>query len=109
VQERLKRPELRVYRIGDAFFSFLIRSPDLDYRERNRVQLEFATAPAGLETKLGALTDALGLDFAAADFMLSKRDDYCFLEINTQPMFSAFDAAAGGRLCDAIIDHLMVD
>jgi hypothetical protein len=109
VQERLKRPELRVYRIGDAFLSFLIRSPDLDYRERNRVRLEFATAPTGLETKLRSLTDALGLDFAAADFMRNTRGDYCFLEVNTQPMFAAFDAAAGGRLCDAIIDHLTRD
>jgi len=106
VQERLRRPELRVYRIGDAFISFLLRSPDIDYRERNRVRLEVAKAPAEVETGLQKLTDALGLDFAAADFMLDKSGDYRFLEVNTQPMFSAFDAVAGGRVCDAIIDHL---
>ena len=31
---------------------------------------------------------------------------YRFLEVNTQPMFAAFDKVAEGRLCDAIIDHL---
>ena len=37
VQRKLMRPEMRVYRIGDAFISFHLTSPDLDYRERNRV------------------------------------------------------------------------
>jgi hypothetical protein len=26
--------------------------------------------------------------------------------VNSQPMFAAFDQVSGGRLCDAIIDHL---
>jgi glutathione synthase/RimK-type ligase-like ATP-grasp enzyme len=106
VQERLKRPEMRVYRIGDVFIAFLLHAKEVDYRELNRVRIEPAKASAEIETKLRALTDALGLDFAAADFMLNKQNDYCFLEVNTQPMFSAFDAVAGGRICDAIIDHL---
>ena len=48
------------------------------------------------------------LDEAAADFM---RDDatgeWCFLEVNSQPMFAAFDDVCDGRLCDAMIDHLL--
>ena len=39
--------------------------------------------------------------------MRNKDGAYCFLEVNTQPMFAAFDAVIGGRLCDAIIDHLV--
>jgi hypothetical protein len=107
VQGQLKRPEMRVYRVGDAFISFLIHSQDLDYREHNRVRLEHVRAPKGIESGLRRLTDKLGLDFAAADLMLNKRNEYCFLEVNTQPMFSAFDAVANGAICDAIIDHLM--
>jgi hypothetical protein len=38
--------------------------------------------------------------------MLDRDREYRFLEVNTQPMFAAFDKAADGRLCDAIIDHL---
>ena len=53
------------------------------------------------------LCDRLGLDFAAADFMRGPRGKGLhFLEVNSQPMFTAFDQACGGKLCDAIIDHL---
>jgi len=107
VQSKLGRPELRVYRIGDEMISFHLTSRDLDYREHNRVKLTVAMAPRGIQRKLRALTDRLALDFAAADFMRNRKGEYCFLEVNTQPMFAAFDQVAGGRLCDAIIDHLM--
>lgn len=106
VQRKLDRPEMRVYRIGDEFISFHLASPDLDYRERNRVKLSVATTPHKIKTRLRALTDLLRLDFAAADFMLDGSGEYRFLEVNTQPMFAAFDKVADGRVCDAIIDHL---
>jgi glutathione synthase/RimK-type ligase-like ATP-grasp enzyme len=107
VQRKLSRPELRIYRIGERFLAFNLASPDLDYREHNRAKLTPATAPRHIQAKLRALTDRLGLDFAAADFMRDARGEYCFLEVNTQPMFAAFDQVAEGRLCDAIIDHLL--
>jgi len=107
VQRKLARPEMRVYRIGDDIISFHLASRDLDYREHNRVKLTMAKAPRKLERSLRALTDRLGLDFAAADFMRDAHGQYCFLEVNTQPMFAAFDKVADGRLCDAIIRHLM--
>ena len=106
VQNRLKRPELRVYRIGRAFFGFHLHSDDVDYRERNRVRLDFVAPPPDVVTKLRALTDRLRLDFAAADLMPDAKGRLHFLEVNSQPMFAAFDAVAGGALCDAIIDHL---
>jgi hypothetical protein len=106
VQNKLLRPELRVYRIGDALFGFALTSPDLDYRARNRSRLKVARVPAALAGKYVALCDDLGLDFAAADFMRDPDGGHCFLEVNSQPMFAAFDAVSGGRLCDAIVDHL---
>jgi glutathione synthase/RimK-type ligase-like ATP-grasp enzyme len=107
VQRKLGRPEMRVYRIGDEFIAFNLTSPDLDYREHNRVKLTVAKAPRAIQTGLRRLTDLLNLDFAAADFMLDRERAYRFLEVNTQPMFAAFDKVADGRVCDAIIDHLM--
>lgn len=107
VQRKLARPEMRVYRIGGEIISFHLASRDLDYREHNRVKLSVTKAPRKIEARLRALTDQLGLDFAAADFMRNPRGEYCFLEVNTQPMFAAFDKVADGRICDAIIDHLL--
>lgn len=107
VQPRLLRPELRVYRIGAVFFGFSLASPDLDYRSHQRVRLKAVRVPRDLRDGLGRLCDELGLDFAAADFMRDPGTrEFHFLEINSQPMFAAFDEVAGGALSDAIIDHL---
>jgi hypothetical protein len=106
-QPKLDRPELRVYRIGKTVLGFSLDSPDLDYRTRQKVTLAPARVPPPLARSLVALCDAIGLDFAAADFMCDPETGaFVFLEVNSQPMFAAFDAVCDGRLCDAIIDHL---
>jgi hypothetical protein len=107
VQPRLRRPELRVYVIGETLIGFQIDSPDLDYRERHQVRLKERKVPHRLGTRLVALRRELGLDFAAADFMRSPEGDWLFLEVNSQPMFAAFDSIVAGRLSDAIIDWLL--
>lgn len=107
VQPRLLRPELRVFRVGDELIGFSLRSPDLDYRAALRSRLKPARVPKALGDKFYAFCSAVGLDFAAADFMRDPRGgEHRFLEVNSQPMFAAFDAVCGGRLCDAIIDAL---
>jgi glutathione synthase/RimK-type ligase-like ATP-grasp enzyme len=107
VQPRLNRPELRVYRIGNVLLGYSLTSPDLDYRMHQRVKLKPARVPKSVARPLVALCDGLELDFAAADFMRDpKSGEFVFLEVNSQPMFAAFDKVSGGKLCDAIIDHL---
>jgi len=106
-QPRLKRPELRVFAVGGKLFGIALSSPDVDYRENNNVTLKPAPVPAGVARGLRKLCSVLGLDFAAADFMLDGAGRHTFLEINTQPMFLAFDQALGGKISDAIIDHLL--
>ncbi len=107
-QPQLQRPELRLYRIGERLFGFWLESPDLDYREHHNAQIRPAEIPAGLARRMIRLSDALGCDFAAADFMHQPGTDrLCFLEINTQPMFAAFDKTVDGGISDAIIDYLL--
>ena len=107
VQPQLRRPELRVYRVGDALIGFSLSSPDLDYRAALRSRLKPARVPKALGENFHVFCSAIGLDFAAADFMRDpKSGEFRFLEVNSQPMFAAFDKVADGRLCDAIIDHL---
>lgn len=107
VQLRLIRPEVRLYRVGDRLFGFEVVSDQLDYREDKAVRVRPYTVPDALEAGFIRLCDALGLDFAAADFMQDKDGDFVFLEVNTQPMFAAFDRAVEGRLIDAMIDALI--
>ncbi len=108
VQEELVPPEVRVFRIGEKFFAFDVSSPDLDYREHQNVKLEaLAEVPQALAGPLRLLSDELGLNFAAADFKTCPRSGrLIFLEINTSPMFAAFDRAARGALTGAMADWL---
>lgn len=106
VQPRLQRPEMRFYRIGARIIAFRLNSPAIDYRSTRDVEITAADVPASIGGNLLRLCDRLALDFAAADFMEDQNGGLQFLEINSQPMFTAFDRAVDGRICDAIIDEL---
>lgn len=107
VQERLVPPDVRVYRVGERLLPFRIVSDVLDYRTSPRTRVEETEVPETILHQVRALTDAVGLDFAAVDLKASAdTGELVFLEVNTGPMFSAFDAASDGRLCGAMIDVL---
>lgn len=109
VQQRLVPPELRVYAIGGDYFGFNLVSPELDYRTNQNCRVEYVPiVPREVSVGLGRLLERLGLDFAAADFKTCPDSGrLMFLEVNTGPMFAAFDSAADGQLCDAMVSALM--
>jgi hypothetical protein len=106
-QPKLRRPELRVFVIGARLLACALSSDNVDYRNDKKVALKPAEVPKDVARGLLKLCRMLGLDFAAADLMLDRDGRYRFLEINTQPMFVAFDIVLDGAICDAIIDHLV--
>lgn len=107
LQRRLVPPDLRIFRVGAAWFAFELRGHDVDYRAAARVEIEPVAASEELTRPLATLMDGLGIDFGAADFKRSVDSGrFAFLEINSAPMFAAFDLRISGALCDAIIDRL---
>lgn len=108
VQPELVPPELRVYRIGTEWHSFVVRSDALDYRTSSATTVEYVGAPpAQLRQSLETLLDRLGLAFAAADFKTcGQTGDLLFLEVNTAPMFDAFDRRASGAISRDIARYL---
>lgn len=103
VQERLVPPELRVYRIGDRFVSFHIIADALDYRTARDARVERTRNDPRLIAKLTKFMDAQQLEFGAADFKQCPRTRrMLFLEVNSGPMFAAFDAASDGAVSRAI-------
>lgn len=108
VQEKLTYPEVRVFRAGPWLFAFRIENTQLDCRVNPAsMRLDHIPVPAGLEGPMHALTERLGLDYAAADFKTCpKTGALKFLEINTMPMLTGYDDACGGRLSDAMALHL---
>jgi hypothetical protein len=108
VQSRMRVPDLRVYRVGSDFLSFTLHSDALDYRTRTDVVVKSSRNPTeAVLRRLEQLTDLAGLDFAAADFRRSPdSSEWVFLEVNSGPMFAAFDVAAKGRLTSSMVRHL---
>lgn len=108
VQEKLSYPEFRIYLIGGRVLAFRVTAGGIDSRvapDARIVPFASADLDAGLVSGLAALADESGVDFCAFD--LKTRDGApCLLEMNTDPMFAAYDRIAGGALSDAILDFL---
>ena len=84
-------------------------SPELDYRATQNCRVEFIEEFPNRELTgvLGKLLSQLGLDFAAADFKTDPgTGSLLFLEVNTGPMFAAFNHASAAKLCHTMIEHL---
>ena len=78
-----------------------VQSKFLDYRDDPKVAVVPARMDAELISQAKQLTYVLGLDFCAMDFM-----EDVFLEVNTGPMFAAFDAQVAGSLSLAIAENI---
>lgn len=110
VQERLAYPEYRVFVVGGDTHVFAIASDRLDYRPDPAVWLDYRGPDGGIAAAVAGcrrVAAALRCDFAACDLKTGPGGDPVFLEINTGPMFAAFDAAAGGALAAAIVAALI--
>lgn len=107
-QERLVAPDLRIFRVGERFYAFEIEADALDYRTVGEAaRIRRVTVPLHLLGPLRKLTNRLGLTYAAADFKASAESDaLIFLEVNSNPMFAAFDNASEGALVDGMLDWL---
>lgn len=107
VQARIAGPDVRVYGVGDRLLAFELRSKSLDYRERQDAEITATSVPRSISAPLLDLMKRLNLDWCAADFKVPESGDPVFLEVNTNPMFVAFDAVSDGALCGAILDRLL--
>ncbi len=107
VQHKLTGGEIRVFRIGDTLRSFAVRSDSLDYRVHQDAQVTPIETPAEIEGPYRALTDRLGLDFCAADFLTCpKTGKRHLLEVNKGPMFVHFDHVTHGQVTADLLARL---
>lgn len=115
VQRRLVAPEVRVYAVGAGerrrFEAFHVRSEQLDYRVDDAtevIHLPLSDIAPEVTSGLGRLMDELEMDYGAADFKTHPETGrLVFLEINSSPMFVAFDGVSGHAVSDAILDALL--
>jgi hypothetical protein len=109
VQERLSYPEYRVYLIGGRIVAFTIVAQSIDHRTDRRSvirRIDPETIDPAIRAGLIALAASLGIDFCAFDLKTDRTGGLSFLEVNTGPMFSGFDAVGENGVADAIVDAL---
>lgn len=107
VQKKLLKPEYRFFRIGNKYFAFTMDSPSLDYREKQDAKVEQVEFPKEYLENYVALTNRLGLNYAAADYITNpETGNLALLEVNSGAMFAAFDVASQNVLCREMVRYL---
>jgi hypothetical protein len=107
VQRRMVAPEVRVFVIGSRQFAFEMQSPSLDYRIKQDAKV-LPCAPPPESAGLIALMREFRMEFGAADFKTDpETGKLAFLELNSSPMFAAFDQTTEGELSRALVRELL--
>ncbi|OYP37048.1 RimK family alpha-L-glutamate ligase [Rhodopirellula sp. MGV] len=108
VQQRLAGENIRVFSIGGELFAFHLRTDAVDYRTDGSVSVHAIDVPGEIATQTTQLVRELGFDYCALDFRCRHEfEQPVFLEVNSFPMFVAFDDACGNRLVDAVLEFLV--
>lgn len=107
VQQRLTGENLRVFSVAGKLFAFHLKTDQVDYRTDQNVSVHAIDVPAELIDPTNRLVNQLGFDYCALDFRCRDSfEDPVFLEINSFPMFVAFDDACENQLADTLLEFL---
>jgi glutathione synthase/RimK-type ligase-like ATP-grasp enzyme len=114
-EEIPKKLELRATIVGDRCFTAAVDSQaldraKLDWRREGAALVESwkpHALPRDVEARLFALADRLGLDYGAADLVLTPDARWVFLEINPSGEFLWLEPGAGLPLSAAIAEALV--
>ena len=115
-QERVEKArELRVTVVGTRLFAAAVDSNALersrtDWRREGLALIDRWTTcdvPAEVERGLLALMDALGLNYGAADFIVTPEGRHVFLEINPAGEFFWLERENGLPISEALADVLL--
>lgn len=107
-----KEVELRVTVVGRRVFTAAIHSQECeatrnDWRGNvHKVRHSVFQLPEDLERRLLGMMDRFGLHYAAADFILSPKGEFWFLDFNPQGQFGWIEEMTGLPLHGAIADLL---
>ena len=114
-QQRVpKVRDVRATVVGKRVFAANILVDDdtpgglLDWRaDYNALLYEPVSLPDSVESSLLAMTERLGLSFAAADFVVTADDQHYFIDLNPSGQWGWIQEATGLPIAAAIAAHLM--
>lgn len=110
-----KRYEVRVTVVGEKVFAVTIDSQaheatSLDWRNAayvDKLNYELIDLPPAVEVFSRELVRRLGLLFGAIDFVVNRRGDYVFLEINPNGQWQWLEYFTGAKISESIADVLV--
>lgn len=105
-QELLVGDNVRVYCLdGEVIATVRVVSESLDYRQNEDV-IERVELPREVREQCLKAAEILELRWTGMDLRSDTHGVLKFLELNASPMFLGFDANAGTRILDALVDRL---
>lgn len=107
VQSKLAGENIRVFVIDGELFAFHLETDQIDYRTDDHVKVNAMPVPNEIIDSTTEIVSRIGFDYCALDFRC--RDGFSepvFLEVNSFPMFVAFDDAGENQLADAVLTFL---
>ena len=114
IQERIPNKfDLRVTVVGSRVFSICIRKPkdvdEVDWRavDPKIIRYEEFRAPHKLQSTCIELVRALGLTYAALDFVVTPEGECVFLELNPSGQWGWLEDVTEGRITNALVDSLV--
>lgn len=107
-QELLEGDNYRVYCLDEEVVACLrVVSASLDFRQNEEV-VEETTLPGEIREQCLEASELVGLRWTGIDLRADATGTLRFLELNSSPMFLGFDARAGTKILDALVDRLAV-
>jgi glutathione synthase/RimK-type ligase-like ATP-grasp enzyme len=105
-QELLVGDNFRVYCLdGDVIATLRVRSESLDYRQ-NEEKIEQTELPHEVLEQCLKAAEILELRWTGIDLRANAEGDLKFLELNSSPMFLGFDANAGTKILQSLVECL---
>ena len=105
IQQKITGVNKRLFIVKNKTFCFDIITNYLDYRDDDNPTIQESTIDKETITNSKKLARKLGLNFCALDFINDNNKNW-FLEINTMPMFSAFNEYTNNKLSKTIYEEL---
>ena len=105
IQKKIVGINKRLFIIKNKTFCFDIITHALDYRDDINATLKLGNMNKDTINNSKKLAKKLELNFCALDFINDNNKDW-FLEINTMPMFSAFNIKTNNKLAKTIHEEL---
>lgn len=106
VQNRILGEELRAYIVGDSVVCGVIKTNEIDYREKSSVDCQYVALPKELEAPFKQFIRKHKIVWGNIDLKFDNSTGWNFLEYNRWPFFARQDFNLDGKISEALINFL---